>query len=174
MLERCPRRERPRWERLAVLLSQDASLREKVLPEAELVRVCAPTGQLIIHRGVVVSFYLGSSNPRVGETTILLEVVEALIERALAISSPPPRKAERLPRKNKALAGGATWSWRELKGLLGSCGEISRAEALGLLTMSGREASEARMEASFTAWLLDLAKEGKVELDEWDVIRPPR
>ena len=80
------------------------------------------------------------------------------------------RRTEPLPRKGVALPEGSTWKWSDLKSILVTQGAVSRDEALGLVPMKGREASEARMEASFTRWLCNLAMEGRIVLDEWDNI----
>lgn len=71
------------WRRIATILSNDLTMAGRVLPNKPLVRIVAPSGQLIVHRGVVVSFYHAASNPRPGEVSVGLKEVAALIDRIL-------------------------------------------------------------------------------------------
>lgn len=71
------------WRRIATILSQDKSMAARVLPNKPLVRIVAPTGQLIVDQGVVVSFYHAASNLRAGEVTVGLKEVAYLIDRLI-------------------------------------------------------------------------------------------
>ena len=102
------------WRRIATILSGDMSMAARVLPHAPLVRIVAPSGQLVVDRGVVVSFYHAYSSPRPGEVTVDLRSVVDLIDQILmreaqeALSAP---KRGRLPRKNAAQPKGPKWAW---------------------------------------------------------------
>jgi hypothetical protein len=71
------------WRRIATILSNDLTMAGRVLPNARLVRIVAPTGQLVVDQGVVVSFYIAASNPRPGEVTVGLKEVAYLVDRIL-------------------------------------------------------------------------------------------
>lgn len=99
------------WRRIATILSQDKTMAGRVLPDKPLVRIVAPSGQLIVDRGVVVSFYHAASNPRPGEVSVGLKEVADLIDRIIereAQEALPRYKIQVFRKERKTVAKAVT------------------------------------------------------------------